>query len=196
MNNKLLSILMLCLSIIGLTACSSSDEDEAQKRIEITKIIENRSTQDLLNDLYIGSDGNIQALCRILNTTPSVVERIRNGKTEATSKFDERIREVTVYYSINSQSFSKLRSVLDPEYAWYNSILDMPSNHPYIFWSITICAILWIVVWMLLDYFFWIIALIWGLLFFIAWISSLLFSPKNLEDNYVNTINPVMEQVI
>lgn len=189
---NLLGLLASVFALLIFASCSSKEE-EMQKRIEVTKIVENRSAQELLNDLYIGSDGDMQSLCRMLNTTPSVVDRIRNGKTEATTKFEERIKEVAIYYSVNGQSFSKLQSVLDSEYGWYDSILNFPSHHPWWFWGINIIILLVLA-------FVWIVA-IWPILvemliFLIAWIASLICVPSDMPDKYTNTINPVMEQVI
>lgn len=190
------TLLTLILTVFIFSSCSSK-EKEAQKRIEYTKIVENRSAQDLLNDLYIGCDDDIQALCRILNTTPSVVDRIRHGKTLATSKFEERIKEVAAYYMINDQTFSRVRTVLDPEYGWYDYILDLPSNHPYWFWGILIVCLIILIVFMLIDLIFWIAGFgITLIVYLVALIASLICAPSNIEDKYINTINPVMEQII
>lgn len=196
MKIKIFALLVSVFAVLLFSSCSSK-EKEAQKRIEYTKIVENRSAQDLLNDLYIGCDDDIQALCRILNTTPSVVDRIRNGKTLATSKFEERIKEVTVYYMINDQTFSQVRSVLDPEYGWYDYILDLPSNHPYWFWGMLIVCLAILIYFMMVDLILWVVGFgTMGIVYLIAWIASLICAPSNIEDKYTDTINPVMEQVI
>ena len=78
--NRFLSLrLLLSLMFVslGLMSCSSDDVDEDAKRREFAQIVENRSAKDLLNDLYVGSDGDIQSLARMLNVTPSSIERIR-----------------------------------------------------------------------------------------------------------------------
>ena len=69
----------LLFSFLCITSCSNSNS--ARKRVEIAKIIENRSAKDLLNDLYIGSDGDVESLARMLGATPSSMERIRTGAT-------------------------------------------------------------------------------------------------------------------
>ena len=170
------------------SACTS----DAERQAEIAKIVESRSTVDLLNDLYIGSDGDIEALARVLNATPSSIERLRKEMSTPTNKFAERVKEVSIYYMQNDQSFSKLRSILDSEYEWYDSVLDFPSHHPYWFWSINIVLILLLA--------FIAIIVIWPillelLLFLIVWICSLICSPSAMEDKYVDTINPVIEQL-
>ena len=132
--NRFLSLrLLLSLMFVslGLMSCSSDDVDEDAKRREFAQIVENRSAKDLLNDLYVGSDGDIQSLARMLNVTPSSIERIRKGETEPTDKFDKRIKDVSVYYFQNEQSYSKLRSVLDEEWSWYETILYLPNHYPW-----------------------------------------------------------------
>lgn len=124
----------------SLTSCTSSDE--TSKRIEYTQIIEKRAPQDILNDLYVASNGDTESLARILQITPSSIERIRKGETNATVGFEEKLKEVAIYYNIHGQSFSKLQSALDGEYSWYDSILNFPSHHPFWFWGINIVLIL------------------------------------------------------
>lgn len=196
--NRILAILFIfCIGLL-FCSCTSDDSENTQRRIEVTKIVENRQTKDLLNDLYIGCDGNVESLSRILGATPSIVERIRTGKTDATAKFAERIQEVSVYYTLNDQKFSKLQSVLDPEYGWYDSVLNFPSHHPYIFWGVLIAIIIISFIFAFLG------GIIWGswillagvVVFLIAWICSLICSPAKMNDPYTNNINPVMEQLI
>lgn len=134
--------------MVGMIAIFfSCSNDEAERQAEIAKIVESRSTVNLLNDLYIGSDGDIEALARVLNATPSSIERLRKEMSAPTDKFAERVKEVSLYYFQQGQSFRKLRSALDPKYKWYSPMWE--------------------------------------------WISS----PKAMEDKYVDTINPVIEQL-
>lgn len=134
--------------MVGMIAIFfSCSDDEAERQAEIAKIVESRSTVNLLNDLYIGSDGDIEALARVLNATPSSIERLRKEMSAPTDKFAERVKEVSLYYFQQGQSFRKLRSALDPKYKWYSPMWE--------------------------------------------WISS----PKAMEDKYVDTINPVIEQL-
>lgn len=189
MNLK--STLLLVVSAILLLTTSCKSEDE--KRAEFTQIAQSRSTQELLEDLYVGSDGDVEAMARILNCTPSSIERIRKGETEATSQFEERVVDVSVYYYLNKQSFSILREQLDPSWKWYNSILHSPSHHPFLFWSITIVLFIGLAFAALV--FVWPL-LIELLLFLICWIISLFGHPKPMEDRYTDTFNPIIEQVI
>lgn len=124
----LLLVVTLIVSPIIFSSCSSSDE--AENRIEAAKVVESRSNEDLLNDLYLASDGDIESLYRILQVTPSSINRLRNGKTVATAKFEEKVKTVAIYYYQNDRKFSLLQSALDEEYGWYDSILNFPSHHP------------------------------------------------------------------
>lgn len=189
MKNKVLYIIIL-LCAISVSSCS---KDESENRIEVAKIVESRTSQDLLNDLYVGSDADVEAIARIMNVTPSSIERIRNGETDPTVQFEERIREVSLYYMQNDQSFSKLQSIIDPEYGWYDTILYFPSHHPWWFWSINIALFL-ILCWYLIIILGW-IYLAELIIFGIAWIASLICSPNAMQDPYVDSINPTIEQI-
>ncbi len=189
MKSKILSSLIVILFSVSLSSCSN---DDSEKRIEYAKIVESRSSQDLLNDLYVGSDADVEAIARIMNVTPSSIERLRKGETDPTDEFEERLHEVSVYYMQNNQSFSKLQSVIDPEYGWYDSILNFPSHHPWWFWTINIILLLILAFAALVA--IWPI-LIEMLIFLIAWIASLICSPDAIQDNYIESINPTIEQI-
>ena len=124
---KVLHIIIIAFCIMTVSSCS---KDESEKRIEFAKIVESRTSQDLLNDLYVGSDADIEAIARIMNVTPSSIERIRNGETEPTAQFEERIREVSLYYMQNDQSFSKLQSMLTLNMdGMILSSISLPTTH-------------------------------------------------------------------
>ena len=189
MKSKVLHVIIIALCAMSVSSCS---KDESEKRIEFAKIVESRTSQDLLNDLYVGSDADLEAIARIMNVTPSSIERIRNGETEPTAQFEERIREVSLYYMQNDQSFSKLQSIVDPEYGWFDSILNFPSHHSWWFWSINIILLLILAFATLIA--IWPI-LLEMLIFLIAWIASLICSPGAMQDSYVDSINPTIEQI-
>ena len=60
---KVLHIIIIAFCIMTVSSCS---KDESEKRIEFAKIVESRTSQDLLNDLYVGSDADIEAIYTIL----------------------------------------------------------------------------------------------------------------------------------
>ena len=196
----LLLVVTLIVSPVIFSSCSSSDE--AENRIEAAKVVESRSNEDLLNDLYLASDGDIESLSRILQVTPSSINRLRNGKTVATAKFEEKVKTVAIYYYQNDRKFSLLQSALDEEYGWYDSILNFPSHHPWIFWIVNIVLLL-IFVFPIIIPVIWpiFVIAIWSILaemliFLIAWIVSLICAPEQMPDNFTNSINPTIEQVL
>ena len=196
----LLLVVTLIVSPVIFSSCSSSDE--AENRIEAAKVVESRSNEDLLNDLYLASDGDIESLSRILQVTPSSINRLRNGKTVATAKFEEKVKTVAIYYYQNDRKFSLLQSALDEEYGWYDSILNFPSHHPWIFWIVNIVlllifvsSIIILVIWPILVIAIW-SSLAEMLIFLIAWIVSLICAPNQMTDKFTNTINPTIEQVL
>ena len=196
----LLLVVTLIVSPIIFSSCSSSNE--AENRIEAAKVVESRSNEDLLNDLYLASDGDIESLSRILQVTPSSINRLRNGKTVATAKFEEKVKTVAIYYYQNDRKFSLLQSALDEEYGWYDSILNFPSHHPWIFWIVNIVlllifvsSIIILVIWPILIIAIW-SSLAEMLIFLIAWIVSLICAPNQMTDKFTNTINPTIEQVL
>lgn len=196
---RLLLVVTLIVSPFILSSCSGSDE--AENRIEAAKVVESRSNEDLLNDLYLASDGDIESLSRILQVTPSSINRLRNGKTVATAKFEEKVKTVAIYYYQNDRKFSLLQSALDEEYGWYDSILNFPSHHPWIFWIVNIVLLLIFVSSIILVIWPILVIAIWSslaemLIFLIAWIVSLICAPNQMTDKFTNTINPTIEQVL
>ncbi|MCI6370375.1 MAG: hypothetical protein MR819_05155 [Prevotella sp.] len=188
---QLLLVVTLIVSPFVFLSCSGSDE--AENRIEAAKVVESRSCEDLLNDLYLASDGDIESLSRILQVTPSSIDRLRNGKTVATAKFEEKVKTVAIYYYQNDRKFSVIQSALDEEYGWYDSILNFPSHHPWIFWIGNIILLLVLAFkWLEAIYPF----LAELLIFLIAWIASLICAPDLTTDKFTNTINPTIEQVL
>lgn len=194
MDGKIVSCFVTFLLVVFMTqGCSSSDVDEAAHRVEFTQIVEKKSGVDVINELYVAADGEIESLARMLQTSPSVINRIRQGETNPTLDFEEKLKEILVYYYLNDSSFSQLQSALDDEYGWYDSVLNFPSHHPDWFWSVNIILILIlafaapIAIWPIL---------IELLIFLIAWIAMLICSPGQMEDKYTDSINPVMEQIL
>lgn len=196
--NRILILLSLAsIAIVSLSSCSK--EHRVQKRrAEATKIIEGRSCKDLLNDLYMSSDGDEQALARILNVTPSVIDRIRNGETKPSSQFEDRVRDIAIYYQMNGKNFYRLRSNFDPK---WKPVIDtiglLPKYNPVLFWLILILLVggmlFCLKVWFYRTWPLFAVAIAFWLL---MWLLSVIFTPRKMKDPYVDTINPVVEQVI
>lgn len=187
---RLLTYAFACVLLASLASCSDDRAIEAEKRVEFAQIVESRSNADLLNDLYIAADGDEQALSRMLQTTPSTIQRIRKGESEATPEFSARIREVMSYYLSVDKSYEEIRAKLDREYSWYDSVLDFPSRSPYWFWG------LHIIVMLVFLFVFWpacFIFLVELILYLAVWFIASLATPKDVEDSYITAINPSQE---
>ncbi|MEE0900699.1 MAG: hypothetical protein UIG52_03640 [Bacteroidales bacterium] len=177
---------LFALLFVGMFVSCSSDEE---KLAEFEEIARSRSTEILLNDLYVASDGDIEALARVLKATPSSIERLRKGETKPTPAFEERIIEASVYFMQNDQNFNQLRSILDEEYAWYEYVVHFPGKN--ITLSIVIVIILSIA-----SIFVFGLPIIAAFLFYIvAWVISLCCSPEQIKDIYTDSINPTIEQL-
>ena len=120
----------------------------------------------------------------------------------ALREFEEKVKTVAIYYYQNDRKFSLLQSALDEEYGWYDSILNFPSHHPWIFWIVNIVlllifvsSIIILVIWPILVIAIW-SSLAEMLIFLIAWIVSLICAPNQMTDKFTNTINPTIEQVL
>ena len=162
---------LIVMVFISMTMQSCS-KGEAERRAEYSQIVERKSASDAMNELYIAADGEIESLARMLQATPSVINRIRTGETSPTEDFEEKYKEVLVYYNLNDRSFSKLQSALDVEYDWYDSVLNFPSHHPVLFWGINIILFLllcWYLI-IILGY----IYLAEIILFAVAWVALLI----------------------
>ncbi len=188
----IISKIAILIALFVTTCMLVSCESENEKREKFIQIAESRSTADLLDDLYVGSEGDVEAIARILKCTPSSIERIRKGESSATSQFAERVVDVSVYYYVNEQSFSMLRAALDDEWGWYDDVLYFPKHHSFWFWTITIALFLGLAFAALV--FVWPL-LIELLLFLLCWIISLICSPDAMQDRYQDSINPTVEQI-
>jgi hypothetical protein len=174
---------LFALLFVGMFVSCSSDEE---KRAEFEQIARSRSTEILLNDLYLGCDGDIETLARVLKATPSSIERLRKGETKPTPAFEERIVEASVYFMQNDQNFAQVRAVLDDEYAWYDTVLDLPSRNPVLFWIVVI---------LIAGLTYLVGGGIIGIVYLVAFICSLTCTPEQIKDVYTDSINPTIEQL-
>lgn len=193
------ALLFISLVSMGLQSCKS-DVKEAARRVEYTQIVERKSAVDAMNELYIAADGDVEALARMLQATPSVINRIRQGETRPTQDFEEKYKEALTYFYVNGSSFSKLRSALDDEYGWYDSILYFPQHHPWWFWGVTIVIVLALTLPLrVLDFvqlYATLLPIAEILIFLIAWIAMLIDTPDAMVDKFVEGINPILEQLL
>ena len=195
---KLASLLIIIFTtVIVITSCRSNSNLEI-KREEAAKIIQNKGCSDLLNDLYLAADGDEQSLARILNVTPSVINRVRNGKTKASIEFEDRIREVSIFYHVNAKNYYQLRSDLDPKWKpIIDSIGHLPKYNPVLFWLILILLVGGVIfclrVWFYQSWKLFALAIA---VYLIIWFLSVILTPRAMNDPYVDTINPVVEQIL
>lgn len=184
-------ILLFTFLFLSLLSCSNDTSEE--QRIEATKIVEARSTKDLLDNLYLASGSDYETLSRILKASPSSLERLRKGETEATEAFSQNVKNAAIYYytsyDASEYSFTMLRSEMDSEYGICDSILNFPSHYTFLF--VLIIGILFCY-WAFVDLLggFWAIALFGGV-FLCAWFFQS--SPDPAIDEYNDYINPVVE---
>ena len=186
-------VILLCFVAFCLSSCSIEESPERIKeREEIAKSIESQSAISLFADLYEASDGDLESLARMLQVTPSSLERIKKGETVPTKLFEERIKEIAVYYIQNNSSYSKLRSEKDDKWRWYDTVLH-PFHHPWWFFIGIALMLALIPIFPIGSI---AIAVEYILQYLIAWIFYLICSPSAMEDKFVNTINTLIEQII
>lgn len=195
---KTFVILGSILFFLLVSFSCSSEKKQQKKRVEITKIIENKSSSDLLNDLYLASDGDEESLARILNVTPSVINRVRNGETEPSIEFEDRIHEVSTFYYINAKNFYRLRSDLDPKWKpVIDSIGHLPRYNPVLFWFILILLVAGVVFCRTVHFYqSWKSFALAIAVYLFIWLLSVILAPRKMDDPYKDTINPVVEKVI
>lgn len=139
MVKKLLTVTFCIICALGC-----SNENQMSKKNEI----ENSSTQKLLKYLYEGSDGDLESLSRVLNVTSSELSGMIEENVNPSIQFRERIKEVSIYYSQNKESYARLCKKYDYEWKWYDSLIHWPALNPWSFWilmsfSLLSSAVFW-----------------------------------------------------
>ena len=189
--------ILAVVTTISLISCGDNEAEKAEKRAEFAQIIDNKSSKDLLNELYIASDGDSESLARILQCTPSSIERLRKGESFPTPEFSTRIKDVLTYYAVEGKSFAKLRQALDDKYRWYEYIMDYPSVHRTGFIVCIIISAILAFIGLFLALIPAAIVLacwtIYGILVvcFLAWGAC--FPIGKMPDTYIDSINPNIE---
>lgn len=142
MKNMVKKLLTVTFCIICALGCSN--EYQMSKKNEI----ENSSTQKLLKYLYEGSDGDLESLSRVLNVASSELSGMIEENVNPSIQFRERIKEVSIYYSQNKESYARLCKKYDYEWKWYDSLIHWPALNPWSFWilmsfSLLSSAVFW-----------------------------------------------------
>ena len=186
-----------CIVLMALVQYCSRREPSDDKRNEIAQIVENRETAELLNDFYMASDGDVEAIARIFNVPPSTIDRIRNRTTEPSFELQDRVKEAALFFYTHNKNFYRLRSDFDPQWNIFHAIGTSRDSNPIMFWLISIAIVLatlyfnfisgWQNVKITLTLLFVIIILYSG---------SIIYTrnyPKPAEDIYSMSINPAVE---
>ncbi len=192
-----LGALIVCIMLMFVVQLCSRREVSDDRRNEIAQIVENRETAELINDFYMASEGDTEAIARIFNVTPSTIERIRNRTTEPSYELEDRIKEAALFFYTHNKNFYKLRSDFDPKWNLFHAIGTARDNNPMFFWLITIAVILatlyfnfqngWQNVKVTIPLLVVIIAIYAGSIFYTRHF------PKSVEDTYTVSINPAVE---
>ena len=190
---------VLIISAVLVFFVVSKEKKSAGFREEITKIVENKEVSDLLDDLYLASGGDVESIARILNVTPSSVERVRKGVSYPSSEFGDRIKEVYSYYCKADKDFYRLRADLDPSWTVFHSIGFSRQTHPSLFWSIIIIiSIFYLYFNFKHEFQRWkptsILLAAVILLYAVAAIYAKSF-PRPMDDGFETTINPAVELI-
>lgn len=116
---KLLLILFATLTMCLFTVSCRSKEKHIYRDEEFKKV-QDYSTADCINYMYEGCTRkkDFNALSRILQASPSSLERIRNGETFPTKQFESTVRIVTHEYIRNGCSIYELRKSYN-DLKWY-----------------------------------------------------------------------------
>lgn len=128
MKNMVKKLLTVTFCIICALGCSN--ENQMSKKNEI----ENSPTQKLLKYLYEGSDGDLESLSRVLNVASSELSGMIEGNVIPSIQSRNRIKEVSIYYSQNKESYARLCKKYDYEWKWYDSLIHWPVLSPWSFW--------------------------------------------------------------
>ena len=171
-----------------------------KQREEIAQIVENKAADDLMTDLYLASEGDSEALARILNVTPSTIDRVRNKACAPSYVLEDRIREVALYYYRSGKDFYKLRSELDPSWTLFHTIGFSRQTNPLLFWTVVIIiSIFYLYFNFKSDFQKWkltsvLLALV--ILFYAGCAFYANHFPRPMDDSYQLSINPAYEQPI
>ena len=95
-----------------------------------------------LNALVNMKDSDVKTLASMLGTSETNLKSILCGESTITTDVEEKGRELYQFAHKNGFSFKKLRAAYDPDFLWFDHILQSPTVHPWWFWIIT-CTLAW-----------------------------------------------------
>lgn len=183
-------------TLLLFTSCNKTSEVENYFNVKNTK----GNEIVMLSDLYIASKGDTWALARILNTTPAVIERLKNGETKANDNFNVTIKKTWEQFQLVDGNFLQLKRKLDPKWNWIDTLGHLPEVEPGIFYGALITLFLalafFLVIWF---WFMWPWTLGGLFVYLLLWltflgISTAKQSSHNMcEDPYKHTPNSTIE---
>ncbi len=90
-----------------------------------------------INVLANMKDSDVKTLASMLGTSEPNLKSILCGESTPTNAVEERGRELYQFALKNGFSFKRLRAAYDPDFMWFDHILQSPTVHPWWFWIIT-----------------------------------------------------------
>lgn len=225
--NKILLLGILFFSLFA-SSCSNYKnylEDEENK-IEAGKIAASHNAKEMLDELCIvfeeDCDDEHQTISRILNATPSTLERIRAEETLPTKAFEDSIIQIFTMYKIlekESPWFLPNYETIILRYEKDNEcggIIDFIRYFPWRFSLLVSILVVLFPIWALITMLFSdsgsealveadssifedfgdlnkILSLIVLIVWGLAWFLSLFFSPDPIVDEFQNSTNIALE---
>lgn len=122
MMKKILNLIILFLLIFGFQSCQKVIKIENKEKIE--QIIEEKTGNDILNDLFIATNGNEELIARMVETTPEKINNMRTKKIKIPKEMDKKIHEIYLFYINHGSSLKELRDEFDPQYNFKDKALD------------------------------------------------------------------------
>lgn len=161
-------------------------------RSSLLTALHTHNAQLQLKGLYDGADKDLQMLSRVLDATPSVIERIRTGQSHPTPHFAQRIRTVALYYVEHNYRFSDVRAKFDPAYGFGNAFYDF-LWYDY-FLAYALCVLVWLLTLWMKPLYRYILTAAFAAFYLVLGLSIWIGAPAPVADPYVHTLHHQLEQ--
>lgn len=191
MQRPTILYLLFLLLALTLSACSSAEEE--QRRSSFLTAVRTNDAQQQLVGLYHTADEDLQVLSRILRATPSVIERIRTGKSHPTPHFAQHIHAVSRYYVEHDEQLSNVRAAFDPAYGLGHAFFDFCFQHRFLVFAFNLLLLLFTNAMKPLhrNILAGVIVAFYLALGLSIWIGA----PKPVADPYIHTLHHQLEQL-
>lgn len=133
--NRFISLFVLVIASVGLSSCTSKQDDSVTNIDTIGKIyyLKTRCKDD------------DQLLARLLDIRYTQLDSILTQKTELSAQTEERVEEVFSFATSGKTSLTKIRVKYDTGMKWYDYILYLPVTHSGWFWGVTLFLLLFFI---------------------------------------------------